>query len=195
MDAVNHGKLLILSGPAGSGKTTLAEEATAAFSQLKRVVTATTRQPRAGEVDGRDYHFYEVATFEEKIAHGAFYESALVHGRYYGTPKSSVTEPLKAGVDLLLVIDVQGADAFRKAADEDAWLAERLHTIFLMPANLDQLRERLKGRGSDDVKEIERRMDTAKQELEQADCFDHRITTTSKAADFAAFEALYRKLK
>ena len=186
---------MVLSGPAGSGKTTLAERACQAFASLERVVTATTRDPRAGEVDGRDYHFLSVDDFEARINTGAFYEWAKVHGRYYGTLKAEVDVKLAQGLDLLLVIDVQGAASLREASAGTGTLRGNVVTVFLEPASIDQLRERLRERGSDDELEIAARVETAYYELQRANEFDERITTGTKDEDFAAFAALYERLK
>lgn len=160
---------------------------------LKRVVTATTRAPREGEEDGVDYHFLSKEVFQARIAAGEFYEYACVHGcdRYYGTPKAAVAGPLSRGSNLLLVIDVQGAAAFRDAARNDSALAASLLTVFLKPRNLEQLRERLKKRGADSDAEIERRLRTAADELAEAQHFDRIVHTGTPDEDFAALTAIY----
>ncbi len=193
MQTVSAGKglLLILSGPAGSGKTTLSSRLLAEHPTIERVVTATTRAPRPGEIDGEDYFFYPSAVFEEMIAAGAFYEHARIHDYYYGTPCEAVDKKLAAGVDLLLVIDVQGAAAFREAAARDADLAKRLLTIFVNPASLEQVRERMEKRGTDDAPRIERRMRTACEEIKQADTYDHIIVSGEHEADFRQLVSLY----
>jgi guanylate kinase len=186
-----RGLLLVISGPAGSGKTTLCDRLLDEFPSVQRVVTTTTRSPREGEVNGEDYHFRTVPAFEAKIAAGDFYEWARVHGRYYGSERAAVLEPLRKGRDLLLNIDVQGAAAYREAAREDPFLAERLLTVFVQPSGLEQIRERLRGRGSEDASEIERRLRTAAEEMPQAERFDAIIVSGSKEADYAAFRDIY----
>jgi len=185
------GRLFVISGPAGSGKTTLCGQLEAEFSKVKRVVTTTSRAPRGSEVEGVDYYFLSVEAFRERIEAGAFYEWAEVHGRYYGSERARVLEGLDAGNDLLLNIDVQGAESYRKAAEADSNLAEHLVTIFVQPKNLAQIRERLVGRGTDDLGEIERRLKTAEMEMKEADKFDHVINSGSKEADYAAIRRLY----
>ncbi len=187
--------LLILSGPAGSGKTTAADNLLASCPQVRRVVTATTRSPRAGEVHQQDYHFLSQEAFSELIERGEVYEHATIHGRTYGTPRFAVDPLLSAGYDLLLVIDVQGAAAFRKAAQGDPALAQRLHTVFLKPRDEAQLRQRLAKRGTEASQEIERRMQTARQELSCAEAFDTTIETTTPEADHASLLRLYQSLR
>lgn len=182
--------LLLVSGPAGSGKTTLCEQLLKSCSGIERVITATTRAPRAGEVDGVDYYFLSEAEFSRGIAEGAFYEHAQVHGRHYGVLKAEIHRRLDAGHDLLLNIDVQGARSFRQAAQEDARLGERLVTVFIRPVSIEQIRERLFSRGTDDAREIERRLRVAQDELREAEHFDHIITSGTREDDFAAIVSI-----
>lgn len=191
----DRGLLLIVSGPAGSGKTTLCERMLAEVPGMKRVITSTTRAPRPGEEHGRDYYFFSVEEFLRRLNAGEFYEHALVHGRYYGTLKAEIDEKLKAGQDLLLNIDVQGAASFREAAKTNEALAGSLVTVFIQPKSLDQLRERLGGRGSDDEEEIARRLRTAEQEILQASAYDHVIVSGTRDEDFASLLAIYRQEK
>jgi len=191
MSAADQGLLLVISGPAGSGKTTLCDRLLTEFPEVGRVITSTTRAPREGEQAGVDYHFRSIPEFKAMIAEGAFYEWAEVHGRYYGSERAAVLGPLRAGTELLLNIDVQGAANYRAAADEDPYLAARLLTVFVQPTGLDQIRERLRGRGTDDAAEIDRRLRTAEEELRQAEHFDEIIVSGSKDADYAAFRRLF----
>ncbi len=178
------GLLLVLAGPAGSGKTTLCERLVAAIPAFARVVTATTRPPRPGETDGKDYHFLTPEQFDEKVAAGAFLEWAWVHQKHrYGTLASAVLGPLAVGCNLVINIDVQGVDHFRRAAATNPLLARTLVTVFItVPA--DELRRRLTARG-DSPAEIERRMATAARELPEAEKFDHIIESRARDEDFA----------
>lgn len=188
--------VLVICGPAGSGKTTLCDRLLEEFSrQVQRLVTTTSRQPRPGEVDGIHYHFLSPVEFEQRIAAGAFIEWAKVHGRYYGSQRAHLEALLEKGVDILLNIDIQGAAAFHREAASNRRLQGRLHRVFIKPESMDQLRERLKGRGADDDIEIERRMVTAREEIAVADTFEHIIISGTKAADYRALRELYLRLK
>lgn len=189
--------LLIVSGPAGSGKTTLCDRMLAERTEVQRVITSTTRAMRPGESDTVDYYFFDVSEFERKIAAGDFYEYAQVHaqGRYYGTLKSEIDGKLAQNIDLLLNIDVQGAAAFRQAAEENTALARRMVSIFIRPQNLDELRQRLATRGETDQEEVERRLETARKELTVAEDYDHVIESGSKEEDYARLQAIYTSEK
>jgi len=195
MSSPSRSVLLVVSGPAGVGKTTLCDRMVASHPSIHRFVTTTSRPPRSGEVDGVDYHFLERARFEAQIEEGAFLEWANVHGNLYGTQRAQVHAALEAGQDLLFNIDVQGAQNYREAATEDRVIAERLVTVFLRPQSLDQIRARLTARGSDDAASIARRLETAERELTAAGEFDHVITSGSKEADFTALQTIYLQAK
>jgi guanylate kinase len=185
------GLLIIVSGPAGSGKTTLCERMLAEIPELWRVVTSTTRQPRGGEQDHVDYYFFDHATFEEKIADGHFYEYAHVHGNIYGTLKSEVQDKLAAGTDLLLNIDVQGAAQMRQNAQNDPLLQGRVVTVFIMPRSLEELEQRLRGRATDSEEQIQRRMQVASEEMQQHELYDHTILSGTRFEDFEALQKIY----
>lgn len=187
--------VMIISGPAGSGKNTVSERLMEEFPNVKRVVTSTSRPPRGKEIDGIDYHFLSAEQFEKAIADGDFYEYAKVHDRYYGTAKKAVRDSLAAGNDLILIIDVQGAAAWKKIAAENGEIAEKLTSIFIAPNSIDELRSRLKGRATESEADIERRMKTAVDEFRQADNFDRRIESKSKDEDYAALKKIYLNLK
>jgi guanylate kinase len=190
----NSTQLLIVSGPAGSGKTTVCEALLRIEAKLERVITTTTRPPRGTEVDGVDYHFLESEEFEARITAGDFYEYARVHGKHYGTQKKAVQEKLEAGINLLLNIDVQGAASFRAVAKEDPLLAGRVTTVFIMPPRLEVLQERLEGRGTDSEDEVQRRMQVAESEILKAEYYDHILHSSTREADLAALQAIYHSL-
>src|SRR3954468_2727137 len=128
-----HPVLLVIAGPAGSGKSTLCDRLVTEIPDFARVVTTTTRAPRIGEVDGLHYHFLTGAQFDQKVAAGEFLEWAWVHGdRRYGTLTSSVLEPLKQGQNLVMSIDVQGVETLRRAARGTPPLQQALTTVFIV---------------------------------------------------------------
>ncbi|MBP3359024.1 MAG: guanylate kinase [Opitutales bacterium] len=187
--------IMIISGPAGSGKNTVAERLMAEFPQVKRVITTTSRPPRGQEVDGVDYHFLSPEQFEQDIADGKFYEYAKVHDRYYGTSKKAVLDSLAKGDDLILIIDVQGANSWKKIAEKNPEIAEKLTTIFVAPDSIDELRTRLRGRATESEEDIERRMRTAIDEFKQADKFDKKIDSKTKDEDYSALKKIYLEIK
>ena len=189
------GLLLIVSGPAGSGKTTVCDRMLAEEPAIKRVITSTTRAPRGAEKNGIDYHFFDKATFEAKIEAGDFYEYAHVHSNLYGTMKSAVQDKLEAGIDLLLNIDVQGAASFRETAQNDALLKGRVATVFIMPPSLEELEQRLRGRGTDSDAEVQRRMKVALEEIEHADRYDYVLLSHTRWEDFENLRAIYKAEK
>ena len=191
---LKSGRLFIVSGPAGSGKTTLCDRMIAESPQIDRVVTSTTRAPREGEVDKTDYHFFDYKTFREKIDSGNFYEYATVHGNLYGTLKSEVQEKLSDGIDLLLNIDVQGAAQFREAARHEPLLKGKIVTIFIMPPSIKVLEARLRNRGTDSEVEIQGRLQVAVEEMAQSSHYDHRISSASRNEDFEALKEIYEQL-
>lgn len=187
--------ILIISGPAGSGKNTVAERLISEFGNVKRIITSTSRPPRGAEIDGVDYHFLSPEAFEKAIANGEFYEYAKVHDRYYGTSKKAVHDSLASGNDLVLIIDVQGADTWRKIASQNPEIAERLTSVFVAPDSIAELRKRLVGRATESEADIDRRMKTAVDEFKQADKFDRRIESKTKDEDYAALKKIYLELK
>jgi guanylate kinase len=184
--------LLVLAGPAGSGKTTLCERMVSEVPGFSRVITTTTRAPRPGEVQGVHYHFFTPEQFDERVAAGAFLEWAWVHQKNrYGTLASSVLDPLAAGRSLIINVDVQGVDNFRRAAAANPLLARHLGTVFI-EVSLDELRRRMELRGQDSEAEIQRRLQTAERELAEAPRFDFRIASRGRDEDFDALVAVWR---
>jgi guanylate kinase len=187
--------LLVLAGPAGSGKSTLCDRLVDENASFSRVITTTTRAPRPGEINGVHYHFFTPKEFDEKIAAGAFLEWAWVHGdRRYGTLKSSVLEPLAQGHNLVMSVDVQGVDSFRRAARENPLLARHMTTVFIV-VDHERLEARMKARAQDHEDEIARRMATAEAELREAHKFDFRIESHTRDEDFAALLAIVEKAR
>lgn len=170
-------RLFVISGPSGAGKGTLLAELRKQRPDLGLTVSATTRSPRPGEVDGTSYYFLSDEEFRSRIAAGEFVEWAEVHGHLYGTLVSEVKRLLAKGHSLVLEIDVQGALNVRKVYP-DAVL------IFIEPPSLQALEERLRGRGTEDEASIELRLKNACHEMELADQYDARIVndTVDRAA-------------
>ena len=162
------GRLFVISAPSGAGKTTLTRMLLAADPAIKLSISTTTRPPRPGEVDGREYHFVAPARFEAMRDAGEFLEWAHVHGNYYGTSKRWIVEQRALGHDVLLEIDWQGAQQVRQAFDDPVG-------IFILPPSVDALRDRLVGRGQDSAEVIARRLAAARTEMSHVSEFDYVI--------------------
>jgi guanylate kinase len=190
--------LLVIAGPAGSGKSTLCDRLVRECPEFSRVVTTTTRAPRPGEINGVHYHFFSPPEFRQKIARGEFLEWAQVHGeladRLYGTLKSSVVEPLAAGRSLIMSIDVQGVETLRRVARTDARLHAAMTTIFIM-VDRERLIARMRARAMDHEDEIARRMATAEAELREAGKFDFVIQSHTRDEDFAVLLQIVEKAR
>lgn len=157
-----------------------------------RVITSTTRDPRPGEVNGVHYHFFSPAEFDSKVAADEFLEWAWVHKKNrYGTLASSVLEPLAAGRSLVMNVDVQGVENFRRAAAANPTLARHFTDIFI-DVPIPELRRRLGGRGESEA-EIAHRMQTAEIELREKHRFSHVIVSRDREADFAALLEIFRQ--
>ena len=150
----------MISAPSGSGKTTLVQKLIASFSDLRFSVSYTTRAPRGAERDGVDYHFVTRERFQEKIREGELLEWAEVHGNLYGTSKPETERIRAGGQDILLDVDVQGADQVRKAEPEAV-------TMFVMPPSFQVLEERLRGRKQDSPEVIDSRLAGARREIDR----------------------------
>jgi guanylate kinase len=168
------GELFILSAPSGAGKTTLIQSllavtgSLAGFGDLAFSVSHTTRKPRQGEIDGRDYHFIDHARFQEMIATGEFLEWAQVHGNFYGTSSGEVFPRLRQGIDVLLDIDVQGAEQVLARLPQ-------AYGIFVLPPSYEDLERRLHRRGLDDEQTIARRLAGALGEMKRYDRYHYVI--------------------
>jgi guanylate kinase len=186
--------LLVLAGPAGSGKSTLCDRLVAANMGFTRVVTSTTRAPRAGETPGIHYHFFSPQEFDAKASAGEFLEWAWVHGdRRYGTLAASVLGPLLLGRKLVMSVDVQGVESLRRIAAKNPFLARVMTTVFIV-VDHERLLARMRERGKDDEAEIARRMATAEAELRESAKFDFVIESRTRDEDFAALRAILRKV-
>lgn len=179
------GSLFIVSGPSGAGKTTLSSAALRAFPELTLSMSCTTRSPRPGEVDGREYRFVDQARFEQMVASDELAEWAEVHGHRYGTPRAPLDAAIAAGRDMLLDIDVQGAAQVRANYPHSV-------SIFLLPPDRATLEARLRGRGTDDEATVMRRLENACREIEQAVGYDHVIVNRQREEAISEFESIVR---
>ena len=170
--------LVILSGPSGVGKDAALEELKKLDRQWYFAVTATTRKMRDGERDGVDYIFLDEDTFAKMRERYEFLESAQVYGRWYGVPRNQVRNGLKSGRDVILNIDVQGAETVRRLIPEAV-------SIFMLPASLDELRGRLAGRMTETPSEMELRLKVAEEELARVSDFDYRVVNRDNCLEQA----------
>ena len=162
-------KLLVIAGPTAVGKGTVARRILETNSDIVLSVSATTRQPRKGEVDGESYFFLSDAEFDRLIESGEMLEFAVVHGTHrYGTPRQPVLAAIEAGKNVLLEIDIQGASQVKEQMPEAI-------TVFVAPPSWEELVRRLEGRGTEDSVEMERRLATARIELQAQGQFDHVV--------------------
>jgi guanylate kinase len=161
-------KVFVITGPSGVGKGTLIRSLVQQVPELEVSVSATTRPPRPGEVDGVDYHFLSEAEFDERLAAGDFIEHATYSGHRYGTLRSELDSRLKAGVPVVLEIEIQGARQIRETMREAV-------QVFIAPPSLDALRARLVGRGTNSPRDMDARMQTARDELAARDEFAHVV--------------------
>jgi guanylate kinase len=181
------GILFLISAPSGGGKSTLlkllSENPDFTYS-----VSCTTRAPRPGEEDGRDYHFLSVAEFERRIAAGEFIEHAQVHGNFYGTLRRPILDSMDSGLDVMMDVDIQGAARIR--ADADARLQAALVDIFLMPPSLAEVRRRLLKRGTETPGQLEVRLRNAETEMAQWKNYRYTILSGTPMQDFENFRAI-----
>lgn len=187
--SARRGVMLVISSPSGAGKTTLSRALLAADPGISLSVSVTTRPPRSGEVDGRDYHFRDITAFERLKAEGALLEWARVHGNLYGTPKADVMERLAGGGDVLFDIDWQGADQLASRAPDD------VVRVFILPPSFAVLRERLEKRAQDDAAVVARRLAAAGEEISHWRDYDYVLVNADVAqcsADLTAILAAER---
>lgn len=165
---LSQGKLIVLTGPSGVGKGTLMRTLLQRHPELYYSVSATTRAPRPGEIDGKHYHFIERSKFEQLVAHGEFLEWAEFAGNYYGTLRLAVLNQINAGKCVVLEIELEGARQIRTSFPE-------AKSIFILPPSLTELENRIRGRGTDPEEAIRRRLNRAHEEIQAASEFDVQI--------------------
>jgi guanylate kinase len=166
--SVSRGTLFVVSSPSGGGKGTLIQRVLDVVPNLSYSVSFTTRAPRPGEINGREYFFISREVFDEMVAGGEFLEWACVHGNYYGTAKRQVVEETAAGIDIVLEVDVQGAESVRQLLLDSV-------SIFILPPSYEVLKNRLIARGTDTPEELDVRLRNAPKELRQYSAFDYVI--------------------
>ena len=181
------GILLVVSGPSGSGKTTLCRQL-AESGEVHYSISCTTRAPRPGEVNGKDYHFLTLQDFQQRLDAGDFLEHAVVHENLYGSLRSEVVSFLQAGTDVVMDIDVQGADQIRSCPDPE--IQRAFVDLFVMPPSEEELYKRLSGRGTDSAEIISLRMTNALEEMKNWNRYAYCLLSTTKENDYAKFQAL-----
>ena len=180
--------LCVVSGPSGAGKTTLCHALSEADPNVVYSISCTTRKPRPGEVDGRDYHFLSREEFLERVAAGDFLEHAPVHDRHYGTLRSSVIAQLERGIDVVMDIDVEGAAQVR--SNPDPLIVAARVDIFVRPQCREELEKRLASRGTEGREEFELRMKNALDEIGQWPLYQYQILSGSREDDFSRFRTI-----
>ncbi|MBI5203213.1 MAG: guanylate kinase [Elusimicrobia bacterium] len=180
---MSQGFAVIFSAPSGAGKSTVCRKLLQKNRNLRFSISCTTRAPRPGERDGKDYHFLSLEEFKRKIHRDEFLEWALVHDHYYGTPKRFFDDTLSDGGIVILAIDVQGAHSIRRKRPQTV-------TVFLLPPSWRSLRERLQGRRADAKEVVERRLANAKGELSQARYYDYLVVNDNLAEAVSQIEAV-----
>lgn len=166
---MNRGNLFVISAPSGAGKSTILKKLLASLPNLAFSVSHTTRTPRPGESNGREYHFVDRPAFEEMRNKQAFLEWAEVHGNLYGTSRKAIEDQQAKGIDVFLDIDVQGARQLRDCGHPGAVF------IFIAPPSLAELEKRLRGRGTDPEATVQLRLNNARREMEDAERYDYLI--------------------
>ncbi|MFC3616524.1 guanylate kinase [Lutimaribacter marinistellae] len=183
--ADRRGLLIILSSPSGAGKSTLAKRLRAWDPSIVFSVSATTRAPRPGEVDGNDYHFYTEPQFKTAVKEDRMLEHAHVFGNFYGSPRGPVEDAINSGQDVLFDIDWQGAQQIRNSG-----LGQHTLSIFLLPPSIRELRRRLESRAQDDAETIQRRMQKSWDEISHWGSYDHVLINDDLDATEAALKTI-----
>jgi guanylate kinase len=177
------GLLLVVSGPSGAGKTTLCQEIRAMVPGLRPSVSYTTRHPRPGEVNGREYFFVDERTFARMAEQDEFAEWAIVYGHHYGTPRKAMADMIEQGIDVLLEIDVQGAMQIKSKFPQAV-------NVYVLPPSIKELRRRLEGRAGDAPEEITRRLQRARDEVRSYRHYDYIVRNEDLKEAVKALEAI-----
>ena len=187
-----YGSLIVLSGPSGVGKSTLLKRVFAELPEMRFSVSCTTRPPRPGETEGRDYYFLSPEEFERRSRAGEFIEEARVFDRRYGTLRSEVMRHLESGVDVVLDIDVQGALQIRAAAERDPELRRSAVFVMIVPPSLTELEARLRGRNTESDEQLALRIAGAAGELARCRIYDYAVVNDEIGRAAAELAGLFR---
>lgn len=179
----NKGVLIVISGPSGAGKGTICKALLEKHPEIKLSVSATTRSPRVGEVDGVNYHFLNKETFLKRIDENDFLEYAEVYGNYYGTPKSNVEEILNSGKDVILEIDIQGALKVKERSEDGVF-------IFILPPSMEELKQRIIKRGSETPESLMTRFKSAYQEINYVSKYNYAVVNDTVDAAVNKIESI-----
>lgn len=187
-----HPILFILSGPSGVGKNTVGESLlrTVGNDRIERVITTTTRKPRDYEQHGIDYFFVTEQEFLYSVENNEFLEHAIVHGNHYGSSSIKILQILESGKDALLIIDVNGAEQILNNKQNFPY---KIISIFLNLSNIEELRQRIIGRGSENHVTLQKRLESARKESQKSYLYDHIIHSTSRENDINAVLRIYNK--
>ncbi len=181
-----RGLMLVMSSPSGAGKTTIARALLQRDAEITMSVSATTRSPRPGEVDGKDYHFIDVERFRSMVEAGEFLEHARVFDNYYGTPTPPVEAALRSGKDVLFDIDWQGTQQVAQNARAD------LVSIFILPPSVEELERRLHTRAQDSAEVVKKRMSKAADEMSHWREYDYIVVNTDLETSIASVQSILR---
>lgn len=182
------GLLIVISGPSGAGKGTICRNLTKLNPDIKVSISATTRAPRRGEIEGENYYFLSKESFEKMLLEDTLLEYAKVYDNYYGTPKKYVLDNLEKGNDILLEIDIAGALQVKEKFQDGVF-------IFILPPSLEELKSRIIGRGTESEKDIEKRYGAAMEEIQQVIKYDYAVINDDLERATKDVEAIIRAEK
>lgn len=188
MSSKRRGRIIILVAPSGAGKSTLAQRLLNDYPQIRFSTSATTRAPREGETDGRDYYFLGEDEFERKVRDNDFLEWEYYSGNRYGTLQPEVDKLMESGYFPLLDIEVKGALNVQEMYGPEAV------SVFIKPPSMDVLEQRLRSRGSETDRSLQKRLERAREEMKFADCFDHTVVNDDLDTAYAELQAIIEPL-